>query len=299
MSDLVCCRYNPNHKVKKSRLTIHEYKCPDKNNSKVVVCPFDPNEKINVKDYDNHVRKHQPKIDNNLKEAIQNYIRENKQDNHKLLQEIRFQELKGNLVEKKPNIVGIDNKKKKKKNKKNNLNDKENINNNNQTKNVEECDEKLTKSQNYDYLKIKNKRKIKKKFDYLSNDNFQNFEKDIIYQPNNVNFKGLNFIQSNQKELKQNNEFCSQLNEDCFNISISTNKKDLSQNNELFDLTEDDFKSIHGAYHNNIEDDQNNDFYSQLSESEDNIDDNNYNPNLEDYKLDFQSQNILIEDIIV
>ena len=115
MSDLVCCRYNPNHKVKKSRLTIHEYKCPDKNNSKVVVSPFDPNEKINVKDYDEHVRKHQPKIDNNLKEAIQNYIRENKQDNHQLLQEIRFQELKGNLVEKKTNVVGMDNKKKMKK----------------------------------------------------------------------------------------------------------------------------------------------------------------------------------------
>lgn len=58
MSDLVPCRYNPKHKVKRSRLVIHEYKCPNRFEGKVVVCPLDPNEKINIADYDKHVKEH-------------------------------------------------------------------------------------------------------------------------------------------------------------------------------------------------------------------------------------------------
>lgn len=62
MSDLVPCRYNPNHKVKRSRLVIHEYKCPNRFEGKVLVCPLDPNEKINAADYDKHVREHTIKL---------------------------------------------------------------------------------------------------------------------------------------------------------------------------------------------------------------------------------------------
>ena len=68
MSDLVSCRYNKNHKVKRSRLVIHEYKCPDKDrNPDIIVSPFDPNEKINIKNYEKHCKKYEPKIDEDLK----------------------------------------------------------------------------------------------------------------------------------------------------------------------------------------------------------------------------------------
>jgi len=45
---LVACRYNPNHKVKSSRLIIHEKKCPDKNNGRAIQSEDDPNLKIIV-----------------------------------------------------------------------------------------------------------------------------------------------------------------------------------------------------------------------------------------------------------
>ena len=115
MSDLVCCRYNKNHKVKRSRLVIHEYKCPDKDrNPDIIVSPFDPNEKINIKNYEKHCKKYEPKIDEDLKKSIKEYIDNNNEDNYKNLQEIRVKELKGNYKEEKKNIVGMDNKKKKK-----------------------------------------------------------------------------------------------------------------------------------------------------------------------------------------
>ena len=53
---LVCCRYNKNHKVKASRLQMHEAKCPDRINSKIKLkqCPYNPNHQIEEKDFENH-----------------------------------------------------------------------------------------------------------------------------------------------------------------------------------------------------------------------------------------------------
>ena len=53
---LVCCRYNKNHKVKASRLQMHEAKCPDRVNSKIKLmqCPYNPNHQIEEKDFANH-----------------------------------------------------------------------------------------------------------------------------------------------------------------------------------------------------------------------------------------------------
>ena len=101
MSDLVCCRYNKNHKVKRSRLVIHEYKCPDKDkNPNIIVSPFDPNEKIHIKNYEKHCKKYEQKIDDELKEKMKEYIKDkNNEDNYQKLQEI---------------IIGMDKKKKKK-----------------------------------------------------------------------------------------------------------------------------------------------------------------------------------------
>ncbi len=116
MSDLVCCRYNKNHKVKRSRLVIHEYKCPDKDkNPNIIVSPFDPNEKIHIKNYEKHCKKYEQKIDDELKEKMKEYIKDkNNEDNYQKLQEIRVKELNGNYNEEKNNIIGMDKKKKKK-----------------------------------------------------------------------------------------------------------------------------------------------------------------------------------------
>ena len=45
---LVACRFNPNHRVKSSRLIIHEKKCPDRFNGRAIQSEDDPNLKIIV-----------------------------------------------------------------------------------------------------------------------------------------------------------------------------------------------------------------------------------------------------------
>lgn len=54
---LVECRYNPNHRMKKNRLEIHEQKCPDrlKCRIKYIQCPYDITHKIKEQDYANHI----------------------------------------------------------------------------------------------------------------------------------------------------------------------------------------------------------------------------------------------------
>ena len=91
---LVSCRYNKNHKVKKSKLFIHECKCSDKNNSNVVSCPFNSNHKINIKNLEKHKKicENKPKINNDFENKlnmflngknINNFIKENEKNNNK------------------------------------------------------------------------------------------------------------------------------------------------------------------------------------------------------------------------
>ena len=95
MSHLVSCRYNPNHKVKKSKLIIHEYKCPNRFNPNIIVCPFDPNEKIHINDYNKHIKEHQKKDFNLNIDKVNFDVRIiNREDNEKILNDIRFKELK-------------------------------------------------------------------------------------------------------------------------------------------------------------------------------------------------------------
>ena len=51
------CRYNKNHKVKSSRIDIHEQKCPDrlKYQNKFKLCPYNPSHKIEKEYYEKHV----------------------------------------------------------------------------------------------------------------------------------------------------------------------------------------------------------------------------------------------------
>ena len=51
------CRYNKNHKVKSSRIDIHEQKCPDrlKYQNKFKLCPYNPSHKIEKELYEKHV----------------------------------------------------------------------------------------------------------------------------------------------------------------------------------------------------------------------------------------------------
>ena len=51
------CRYNPNHKCKKSRIEIHELKCPDrfKKQNDYILCLYNPSHKIKKELYDKHL----------------------------------------------------------------------------------------------------------------------------------------------------------------------------------------------------------------------------------------------------
>jgi hypothetical protein len=73
---LVSCRYNKNHKVKKSKLFIHECKCSDKNNSNVVSCPFNSNHKINIKNLEKHKKicENKPKINSEFDNKLNMFL---------------------------------------------------------------------------------------------------------------------------------------------------------------------------------------------------------------------------------
>ena len=63
---MAICRYNPNHKMKPSRLLIHEQKCPDrlKKQDLYRLCPYNPNHKIEKEKYEKHILEceNKPKI---------------------------------------------------------------------------------------------------------------------------------------------------------------------------------------------------------------------------------------------
>ena len=71
---LVQCRYNPNHRMKKSRLEIHEQKCPDKHKCKIkyVYCPYDPTDLIKEEDLESHklICKFRPNISDKEQKEI-------------------------------------------------------------------------------------------------------------------------------------------------------------------------------------------------------------------------------------
>ena len=78
MSSLVECRYNPNHKVKNSRLLSHELNCPNKNTKSVVVCSFDPSHKVKVGDLEKHERTcpRRPNEDLEVMKEMEKYIQD-------------------------------------------------------------------------------------------------------------------------------------------------------------------------------------------------------------------------------
>ena len=80
MSELVSCRYNPIHKVKRSRLMFHEEKCPNKNTDLIKTCLYNPNHKIHKNIFDEHLNTcpNRPNIDLEQQEKLKAYV-ENKQ----------------------------------------------------------------------------------------------------------------------------------------------------------------------------------------------------------------------------
>ena len=72
--NLAQCRYNPAHKMKRSRLEIHEQKCPDRHKCKIkyVYCPYDPTDLIKEEDLESHklICKYRPNITDKDQEEI-------------------------------------------------------------------------------------------------------------------------------------------------------------------------------------------------------------------------------------
>lgn len=80
MSELVSCRYNPSHKVKRSRLMFHEEKCPNKNTNIIKTCLYNPNHKIHKDIFDDHLNTcpDRPDFDKAQQEKLRAYV-ENKE----------------------------------------------------------------------------------------------------------------------------------------------------------------------------------------------------------------------------
>ena len=89
------CRYNKNHKVLKSRLLLHESKCPDSKGKNLKICPFNISHKISNEKFVKHLKicPNKPKIEQNLKEQISNYIKA--KNNH---EEVKNDEQNNNKI---------------------------------------------------------------------------------------------------------------------------------------------------------------------------------------------------------
>ncbi len=89
--EFATCRYNPNHKnIKKSRLMMHEFKCPDKNNS-LKCCIYNPSHKFLITEIESHqincpdkpkTIKHENSNSEDLELDIRAYIQNNKENDH-------------------------------------------------------------------------------------------------------------------------------------------------------------------------------------------------------------------------
>ena len=136
---LVECRFNPNHKVKSSRLIIHEKKCPDRNNGRAIQSEDDPNLKIIVGShndssiYNSSIKK---ASDSRFYEKIKQKNIEKEKETEDKFERLRKQMYKDSkdyeqtIQNEKNNNNMFKNKKKKKnknKNSNNNNNDKENL----------------------------------------------------------------------------------------------------------------------------------------------------------------------------
>jgi hypothetical protein len=75
--NLVSCRHNPNHKVKPSKLLIHEGNCPDRSKRPLSVCPYNPIHKVLPENIENHKRDcpNKPKVDKETEKEIREYIK--------------------------------------------------------------------------------------------------------------------------------------------------------------------------------------------------------------------------------
>lgn len=79
------CRFNNNHRVLKSRLLLHEYKCPDSKGKNLKTCIFNIHHKISSEKYQKHINTcpDRPKIDSNLERKIKQYIKNKNQEESK------------------------------------------------------------------------------------------------------------------------------------------------------------------------------------------------------------------------
>jgi hypothetical protein len=75
--NLVACRYNPNHKMKQTRLLMHEETCPDKRGKNLKMCPYNPIHKIAPENYERHkqICDQRPKVDPQVEQELKAYLR--------------------------------------------------------------------------------------------------------------------------------------------------------------------------------------------------------------------------------
>jgi hypothetical protein len=104
--NLVACRYNPNHKMKQTRLLIHEEQCPDKKGKNLKMCPYNPIHKVTVENYERHKQScdQRPKVDAalemELKEYLKNLHKESQSSTMITKAQIRQDNIDDSIVEK-------------------------------------------------------------------------------------------------------------------------------------------------------------------------------------------------------
>jgi hypothetical protein len=76
--NMVICRYNPNHKMKQSRLLLHEESCPDKKGKSLRMCPYNPIHKVTPENYERHKQTcdQRPKVDTKLEQELKDYLKQ-------------------------------------------------------------------------------------------------------------------------------------------------------------------------------------------------------------------------------
>ena len=210
---LVECRFNPNHKVKSSRLIIHEKKCPDRNNGRAIQSEDDPNLKIIVGShndssiYNSSIKK---ASDSRFYEKIKQKNIEKEKETEDKFERLRKQMYKDSKDyeqtiqnEKNNNNMFKNKKKKKNKNKNsNNNNDKENLFN----VNINEIQNE--NKENYQFIDDK-------------------FDLDDDFKNENNNEEQSNYIKYNKNEINNKSDYENLFNEIKYDeddfIKINTN----------------------------------------------------------------------------
>jgi hypothetical protein len=210
---LVECRFNPNHKVKSSRLIIHEKKCPDRNNGRAIQSEDDPNLKIIVGShndssiYNSSIKK---ASDSRFYEKIKQKNIEKEKETEDKFEQLRKQMYKDSKDyeqtiqnEKNNNNMFKNKKKKKNKNKNSNNNyDKENLFN----VNINEIQNE--NKENYQFIDDK-------------------FDLDDDFKNENNNEEQSNYIRHNKNEINNKSDYENLFNEIKYDeddfIKINTN----------------------------------------------------------------------------